>query len=157
MLSNIGSYHLLVTSRSDDYFLRSDGHLRSDEQMVEVIRSDRHFKWLSLEVTITSWEIIITWSDEQMVEVIRSDHHFKWRSLGEKWSLLLRNNDQMVEATLQLQPMYLITFWRWRSSFQKLLNWSHQSLFDFNCNIWCSNFMFIVREHAAVQVQKSKL
>ena len=42
--SNNGSYHLLVTSRSDDYFLRSDGHLRSDEQMVEVIRSDRHFK-----------------------------------------------------------------------------------------------------------------
>ena len=66
-----GSYHLLVTSRSDDYFLRSDGHLRSDEQMVEVIRSDRHFKWLSLEVTIASWEVTVTRINGQMVMVIR--------------------------------------------------------------------------------------
>ena len=27
---NIGFYHLLVNRRSDDHFLRSDGHLRSD-------------------------------------------------------------------------------------------------------------------------------
>ena len=113
---------LIVTWRSDNNFLRSDGHLRSDEQMVEVIRSDSHFKWHHLKnlkffsMYFGNWaissvfpkkrffQVTVTWCDEHLVEVIDKWRHLKWWSLGEKWPSLLWSNDQMVEAKIFFNP-----------------------------------------------------